>query len=116
VLAKNFTNVFYGEKNTQSALPENFDTTNYLIASFCEDVSEYTNKFTYGLHIYDQKLNPMPKPFNNPKNDLGLFAGGDILAYMKKRKMLYSREEYEEVVKSFNQRLQKIKLQFIENQ
>lgn len=42
------------------------DSTQYFIASFCEDISSYTRRKHFGLFVYDDKMNPLDKPFNHP--------------------------------------------------
>jgi hypothetical protein len=97
------------------ATPETFDTTNFFIASFCEDVSEFANRFTYGLHVYDEKMHALPSPFNAIKNDMGLYPGGDVITYMRKKKALFSIGEYERVIRKFNDRLLKKKMEVMED-
>ena len=112
---KNFTNVFVDENMNTISTPETFDTTNFFIASFCEDVSEFANRFTYGLHVYDVKMQALTSPFNGLKNDMGLYPGGDIITYMRKKKALFSIGEYERVIRKFNDRLLKKKMEVLED-
>jgi hypothetical protein len=112
---KNFNNVFVDDNMNTIPTPETFDTTNFFIASFCEDVSEFANRFTYGLHVYDVKMQALPSPFNAIKNDMGLFPGGDIITYMRKKKALFSIGEYERVIRKFNDRLLKKKMEVLED-
>jgi len=42
------------------------NTDNYFIASFCEDISEYTKRKHFGLFVYDKQMNQLDKPFNHP--------------------------------------------------
>ncbi len=112
---KNFTNVFVDDNMNTISTPETFDTTNFFIASFCEDVSEFANRFTYGLHVYDVKMQALPSPFNGLKNDMGLYPGGDIITYMRKKKALFSIGEYERVIRKFNDRLLKKKMEVLED-
>ena len=114
IINKNFNAVFVDENMNTIQTPESFDSTNYFVASFCEDVSEFANRFTYGLHVYDVKMQALPSPFNAIKNDMGLFPGGDIVAYMRKKKALFSIGEYERVIRKFNDRLLKNKLEELE--
>lgn len=111
IMLKNFENVFIDKNNQIINTPQNFDSSNYFIASFCEDVSEFANRFTYGLHVYDTKMQSLPKPFNTARNDMGLFPGGDIIAYMRKKRALFNIGEYETVIKKFNDRLMKKKIE-----
>jgi hypothetical protein len=115
IINKNFNAVFVDENMNTIQTPETFDSTNFFIASFCEDVSEVANRFTYGLHVYDMKMQALPTPFNAIKNDMGLFPGGDIIAYMRKKKALFSIGEYERVIRKFNDRLVKKKMEILED-
>jgi len=114
IINKNFNDVFVNENMNTIPTPETFDSSNYFVASFCEDVSEFANRFTYGLHVYDVKMQALPSPFNAIKNDMGLFPGGDIVAYMRKKKALYSIGEYERVIRKFNDRLVRKKMEVLE--
>jgi hypothetical protein len=115
IINKNFNKVFVDENMNNVLTPKTFDSTNFFIASFCEDVSEFANRFTYGLHVYDVKMQALPSPFNAIKNDMGLFPGGDIIAYMRKKKALFSIGEYERVIRKFNDRLVKKKMEILED-
>jgi hypothetical protein len=42
------------------------NTDNYFIASFCEDISNYTKRKHFGLFVYDKQMNQLEKPFNHP--------------------------------------------------
>lgn len=112
ILAKDFTNVFINENYETIERPETFDSTNFLIASFCFDVSEYSsrNKLAYGLHVYDEKMQLLSKPFNTMRNDMGLVQGNNVIADLLGKKTLFTPQEYETVVRKFNDRLLKSKL------
>jgi hypothetical protein len=112
ILAKNFTNVFINENYESIEKPVTFDSTNFLIASFCFDVSEYSsrNKLAYGLHVYDDKMQLLSKPFNTMRNDMGLVQGNNVIADLLGKKTLFTPQEYETVVRKFNDRLLKSKL------
>lgn len=117
IVNKNFDGVFLNPQGEVMPRPESFDSTNFFIASFCDDVSEFSNKFTYGLHVYDDKMQALSKPFNVPRNDMGLFPDGDIIAYMRKKKALFNINEYEKVVQKFNDRLIEGKMkQLVDNE
>lgn len=115
IVNKNFNNVFVDEGGLLVPAPNTFDSSNFFIASFCDDVSTFTNKFTYGLHVYDSKMQALPKPFSSSQNDMGLFPDGDIIAYMRKKRALFNINEYEKIIKRFNNRLTEIKIKEIEN-
>jgi hypothetical protein len=112
ILAKDFTNVFINENYEAMERPVTFDSTNFLIASFCFDVSEYSsrNKLAYGLHVYDEKMQLLSKPFNTMRNDMGLVQGNNVIADLLGKKTLFTPQEYEAVVRKFNDRLLKSKL------
>ena len=112
ILAKDFTNVFINENYEAMERPVTFDSTNFLIASFCFDISEYSsrNKLAYGLHVYDDKMQLLSKPFNTMRNDMGLVQGNNVIADLLGKKTLFTPQEYEAVVRKFNDRLLKSKL------
>lgn len=112
VLSKNFENVFLNENYEPIPTPSNFDSTNFLIASFCFDISEYSSrsKLAYGLHVYNSKMELMSKPFNAMKNDMGLVPGNNVIAELTGKKLLFTPLEYETVIRKFNDRLVKYKL------
>lgn len=87
-----------------------FDTTNYFIASFSEDVSAFTQKVDYGLHIFDKNFVALPKPFLSAENYFGVNFGGDPLNYFRKVKFYYMPADYLKIVKRFNNRMLKISL------
>lgn len=113
VISKNFKNVFVNENYETIETPVDFDSLNFFIASFCYDISEYAsrNKLAYGLHVYDSKMQLLSKPFNTMKNDMGLVAGNNIIADLMGKKVFFTPVEYENVIRKFNDRLFKNKMQ-----
>jgi hypothetical protein len=109
---KSFENVFINENYQPIPVPNNFDSSNFLIASFCFDLSEYSsrNKLAYGLHVYNNKMELMSKPFNVMKNDMGLVPGNNVIAELTGKKLSFTPLEYETVVRKFNDRLLKSKM------
>ena len=84
----------------------NFDTANYFIASFIEDVSQLTQKMDYGLY-YDHKFIQLGKPYNSTSNGMGIFAGGDPQNYIRRIKTSgYFPEDFRKIIKKTNARLQ----------
>jgi hypothetical protein len=116
ILAKDFKNVFVDENYQPMEALFNFDSTNFLIASFCFDISDFSsrNKLAYGLHVYNNKMELLSKPFNTMRNDMGLVQGNNIFADLFGKKVLFTPLEYENVIRKFNDRLLKNKLQEIE--
>jgi hypothetical protein len=112
VMNKSFENVFINENYQPIPVPNNFDSSNFLIASFCFDLSEYSsrNKLAYGLHVYNNKMELMSKPFNVMKNDMGLVPGNNVIAELTGKKLSFTPLEYETVVRKFNDRLLKSKM------
>lgn len=113
VLAKDFNNVFIDENYLSIEAPVTFDSTNFLIASFCFDISEFSsrNKLAYGLHVYNEKMQLLSKPFNAMRNDMGLVQGNNIFADLFGKKVLFTPLDYENVIKKFNDRLLRYKLE-----
>jgi len=84
-----------------------FDTSNYFIGSFIEDVSDYTHKPDYGLYLYDKNFVQLPKPYNTSANTMGLFIGGDPLNYIRRVKTSgYFPDDFKKVLKKVNGKLQ----------
>ncbi len=82
------------------------DTNNYFVAAFSEDISTYTNKIHYGLFVFDEKMNPLSKPFNHPGNLVSAVLDGDPINYLRK-KANYLGVPYGRVIAKFNTRLLK---------
>lgn len=100
-----FAGVFVDEQ--LQAIEPNFDTTNYFIASFVEDVSEYTHKADYGLYFYNTQFIQLGKPYNMGSNGLGIFIGGDPMNYFRRIKTSgYFSDEFAKVIRKVNGRLQ----------
>ncbi|MDZ4666475.1 MAG: hypothetical protein SGJ00_01200 [bacterium] len=84
-----------------------FDSTNYFIGSFVEDVSEYTRKPDYGLYLYDKNFVQLPKPYNTQVNNLGIYVGGDPMNYFRRVKTSgYFPEDFRKVIRKVNGKLQ----------
>lgn len=49
------------EADTSIALPDN---QSFFITAFTNDFSQSTQKINYGMYLYDNKMNPLDKPFN----------------------------------------------------
>jgi len=105
-----FDSVLFDEnKNIISS--DQIDTANYFIASICEDVSNITKKIDYGLFAYNKKMVQLDKPFNVAANNLGIFAGGDPINYLRKKRVVFAPEHYSRIIKRFSDRLTKFKVQ-----
>jgi hypothetical protein len=101
-----FEGVFVDDK-LKPKLDVDFDTTNYFIGSFIEDVSDYTNKPDYGLYLYDKNFKQLPKPFNTNANAMGIFVGGDPFNYFRRVKTSgYFPDDFKKVLKKVNGKLQ----------
>lgn len=80
----------------------------FFVASFCEDISAYTNRTHYGLFVYDANMIQLEKPFNhpnqtaNPVYSLFLVNGTEN---MQIRKPTYTTVPHERLVGKFNTRL-----------
>ncbi len=81
------------------------DSSNFFVASFCEDISEYTSKHLYGLFVYDDKINQLSKPYNVPINLIGPNLDGDPINFLKKIRYEYSNISFERIITKFNNRL-----------
>ncbi len=105
ILSRSFEGVFVNI-NMQADPVLKPDSSNYFVAAFNEDISTYTNKMHYGLFLFDEKLNPLDKPFNHPGNLVSPVLDGDPLNYLKKRPN-YIGVPYYRIIGKFNSRLLK---------
>ena len=87
-----------------------FDTTNYFIAAFCEDVSVVTNKIDYGLYFYDERFIQFKKPYNIGSNNMNIFANGDPISYFKRLKVTYNQNDFSKIIRKSSMRLQRLSL------
>lgn len=78
---------------------------NTLVASFCNDISNYSQRFGFGLFVYDINMTQLGKPYNVPSQMFSLFAEGDPINYFKTRKVNYTNLPFDRVIKKFNGRL-----------
>lgn len=101
-----FENVFVYDNLTPKPYVD-FDTTNYFIGAFVEDVSDYTHKPDYGFYLYDKNFVQLGKPYNTNANTMGLFVGGDPLNYFRRVKTSgYFPDDFNKVIKKVNGKLQ----------
>jgi len=104
VVNKKFDNVFVNTNLEVDPMIKT-DSSNFFVASFCEDISVYTSKHVYGLFVYDDKINQLPKPFNVSINLIGPNLEGDPLNFLKKIRYEYSNISFERIITKFNNRL-----------
>ncbi|MES2780092.1 MAG: porin family protein [Bacteroidota bacterium] len=93
--------------NLQSDTSIEVSTDNYFIASFCEDVSDYTKRKHFGLFVYDKQMVQMEKPFNAP-NQLANPVFDYVVvkaAENKTRKPSYTTVPFDRLVGKLNTRL-----------
>ena len=65
VIAGNLNGIFInGNLESDPAIVVNTD--NYFIASFCEDISEYTKRKHFGLFVYDKQMIQMDNRLTIP--------------------------------------------------
>jgi hypothetical protein len=96
--------------NSSMELDTSINVTNpngYFVASFCEDVSEYTKRRHFGLFVYDAQMNQLSKPFNHPNQ-----LASPVFDYVvvnnienKTRKPSYTTVPFEKLINKFNTRL-----------
>lgn len=109
VAGGNFNDVFVDE-NFNVLPTSNLDTANIFIAAFSEDVSAFTQKVDYGLHVFGRNFEALPRPFLAADNYFGVNFGGDPLNYLRKNKYYFQLEDYVKIVKRFNNRMLRISL------
>lgn len=81
------------------------DTSNYFVASFCNDISNYNQRISFGLFIYDKKMNQLSKPFNVPSQMFGLYSDGDPANYFRTRRQSFINMPFDRMIKKFNSRM-----------
>jgi hypothetical protein len=106
VISGNLKGVFVNY-NIQSDTAIKVNTSNFVIASFCEDVSEYTKRKHFGLFVYDKGMNQLEKPFNHPNQ-----LASPIFDYVvvnnienKSRKPSYITVPFDKLISKLNSRL-----------
>lgn len=106
IIAGNFSGVFVN-KNLQPDSAIVVSNNNYFVASFCEDLSNYTGRMHYGLFVYDDHMIQLEKPFNHPSQtaspiyNLVLVNGDPAVS----RKPTYTTVPHERIVGKLNSRL-----------
>jgi opacity protein-like surface antigen len=105
VISGNINGIFVNanmqpDTSIMPATPEN-----YFVASFCSDLSNYNQKVSYGLFVYDNKMTQLDKPFNIPGQLFGLFTEGDPANYFRYRKQNYVNMPFDRMIKKFNARM-----------
>ncbi len=80
-------------------------TTNFLVASFCNDLFAYSDRISYGLFVYDNKMNQLGKPYTIPGQMFGLFTDGDPQNYFKTRRINYTTMPFDRMIRKFNSRM-----------
>lgn len=78
---------------------------NILIASFCNDLYNYSEKISYGLFVYDSKLKQLPKPYTVPSQMFGLYTDGDPMNYFKTKRINYTNMPFDRMIKKLNSRM-----------
>lgn len=106
VISGNIDGIFVnGNMDPDPAIKVN--TENYFIASFCNDISDYTKRGHFGLFVYDKHMNQLEKPFNHP-NQLASPVFDYVVvnkAENKSRRPSYSTVPFARLIGKFNTRL-----------
>lgn len=80
-------------------------TNNFMVASFCNDLFAYSDRISYGLFVYDNKMNQLGKPYTIPGQMFGLFTDGDPQNYFKTRRINYTNMPFDRMIRKFNSRM-----------
>ena len=78
---------------------------NFMVASFCNDLYNYSDRISYGLFIYDNKMNQMGKPYTIPGQMFGLYTDGDPQNYFKTKRINYTNMPFDRMIRKFNSRM-----------
>lgn len=106
VISGNLNGIFVnGNLNNDTAIKVNTD--NFFIASFCEDISDYTKRKHFGLFVYDRQMIQLEKPFNHPNQ-----LASPVFDYVvvnkeenKSRKPSYLTVPFGKLISKFNTRV-----------
>jgi len=79
--------------------------TNFLVASFCNDLYNYSDRISYGLFVYDNKMDQMGKPYTIPSQMFGLYTDGDPQNYFKTKRINYTNMPFDRMIRKFNSRM-----------
>ncbi len=105
IITGNYGSIFLNnnlEVDTTIKAPQ---TTNFMVASFCSDLYNYSDRISYGLFVYDNKLNQLGKPYNIPGQMFGLYTDGDPQNYFKTKRINYTTMPFDRMVRKFNSRM-----------
>jgi hypothetical protein len=80
-------------------------TNNFMVASFCNDLFAYSDRISYGLFVYDYKMNQLGKPYTIPGQMFGLFTDGDPQNYFKTKRINYTTMPFDRMIRKFNSRM-----------
>lgn len=101
----NLDGIFVDHSMTPAPTLKPTDTTNYFVASFCNDISNYNQRVSFGLFVYDAKMNQLSKPFNVPSQMFGLYTDGDPANYFRTRRQNYVNMPFDRMIRKFNSRM-----------
>jgi hypothetical protein len=105
VLANSTTGIFVNDNLENDTSIQLANPSNFFVASFCNDLSSYTQRISYGLFIYDNKMVQLEKPFNVPSQMFGLYTSGDPVNYFKTKRQSYINMPFDRMIKKFSARM-----------
>lgn len=105
VMANSLTGIFVNDNLENDTTIQLADPANFFVASFCSDLSSYTQRISYGLFIYDNKMVQLEKPFNVPSQMFGLYTSGDPVNYFKTKRQSYINMPFDRMIKKFSARM-----------
>lgn len=105
ITSRNFTSVFSNLNDSVGANETIKFYEDFFVASFCEDIYIYSDRFAYGLFVYDNQMNQLTKPFIVPSQMFGTFTEGDQMSYFKTKRKNYTTMPFDRVIKKFNNRM-----------
>lgn len=105
VIANAFDGVFLNDNMEPDNSIKLENPANFFVASFCNDLSNYTQRISYGLFVYDDKMIQLEKPFNVPGQVFGLYTSGDPVNYFRTKRQSYINMPFEKMIKKFSARM-----------
>jgi opacity protein-like surface antigen len=105
IISGNYSSIFLNKNLEVDTTIKVHQKMNFMVASFCNDLYNYSDRISYGLFIYDNKMNQMGKPYTIPGQMFGLYTDGDPQNYFKTKRINYTNMPFDRMIRKFNSRM-----------
>lgn len=105
IITGNYGSIFLNNNLEVDSTIKAPETKNFMVASFCSDLYNYSDRISYGLFVYDNQLNQLGKPYTIPGQMFGLYTDGDPQNYFKTKRINYTTMPFDRMVRKFNSRM-----------